>query len=90
VIVMLIALRPLLLVRTAAQGKSSLLRILAGVWPLRAGALVRPADVVFLTQRPFVPPYASLRQQLTLSLGSLPSPSDDVLVDALKFVGKRC
>ncbi|GAB4401825.1 MAG: ABC transporter ATP-binding protein/permease [Rhodoferax sp.] len=44
------------LIRGASgSGKSSLLRLIAGVWPYASGTLQRPRDVMFLPQRPYFP-----------------------------------
>ncbi len=53
--------------RPNGAGKTSLLRVLSGVWPAAAGsvaALPPPERVLFLPQRPYAPPTASLRDML--------------------------
>ena len=51
-----------------STGKSSLLRVIGGLWPFEAGSIARPlrvgrGGVFFVPQRPFVT-FGSLRQQL--------------------------
>lgn len=47
-------------------GKTSLQRIIARLWPLPGGQLITPypRDMVFLPQKPYLPP-GTLRDQLT-------------------------
>ena len=45
-------------------GKSSLLRVVAGLWHASSGQVHTPLGVVYLPQRAYVPVYATLRQQL--------------------------
>jgi putative ATP-binding cassette transporter len=39
----------------SGSGKSTLFRTLAGIWPFASGALTRPADAMFIPQRPYFP-----------------------------------
>jgi len=39
----------------SGSGKSSLFRALAGLWPYAHGSIVRPADVMFIPQKPYLP-----------------------------------
>lgn len=39
----------------SGSGKSSLFRALAGIWPFASGAVQRPADSMFIPQRPYFP-----------------------------------
>ncbi len=45
----------ILLQGPSGSGKSTLFRTLAGVWPFASGAVARPADVMFIPQRPYFP-----------------------------------
>jgi putative ATP-binding cassette transporter len=39
----------------SGSGKSTLFRTLAGIWPFASGTLTRPADAMFIPQRPYFP-----------------------------------
>lgn len=69
----------------SGSGKSTLFRTLAGIWPFARGAVQRPADTMFIPQRPYFP-NGSLREAL-----AYPEPAEayreeqmqQVLQDAL-------
>jgi putative ATP-binding cassette transporter len=54
----------ILLKGPSGSGKSTLFRALAGIWPFASGAVHRPAEVMFLPQRPYLPE-GSLRDALS-------------------------
>jgi ABC-type uncharacterized transport system fused permease/ATPase subunit len=63
------AAQPLMVTGASATGKSSLFRVLGGLWPLRAGVLGRPgggggADIVLVPQRIHMAP-GTLADQVT-------------------------
>jgi vitamin B12/bleomycin/antimicrobial peptide transport system ATP-binding/permease protein len=68
-------------------GKSTLVRALAGLWPWGSGRILRPreARLVFLLQRPYIPP-GTLRHALLYPAAD-PKTSDEKLHDALKRCG---
>jgi putative ATP-binding cassette transporter len=39
----------------SGSGKSTLFRTLAGIWPFASGTVARPADAMFIAQRPYFP-----------------------------------
>jgi ABC-type uncharacterized transport system fused permease/ATPase subunit len=68
-------------------GKSTLFKVLAGVWPFGKGRIQLPRDkVLFVPQKPVLPGLCSLREAL-----SYPEPlgtyKDEALLHALKQVG---
>ncbi|HWE17705.1 MAG TPA: ABC transporter ATP-binding protein/permease, partial [Hyphomicrobiaceae bacterium] len=68
-------------------GKSTLVRAMAGLWPWGSGRILRPRDarIVFLLQRPYVPP-GTLRHAL-LYPSADPKTPDGKLHDALRRCG---
>jgi len=53
----------LLISGPSGSGKSTLLRVFAGIWPFAKGRVQRPADAMFIPQRPYFPD-GSLRDAL--------------------------
>jgi putative ATP-binding cassette transporter len=45
----------ILLQGPSGSGKSTLFRTLAGIWPFASGTVARPADAMFIAQRPYFP-----------------------------------
>jgi putative ATP-binding cassette transporter len=68
-------------------GKSTLVRAMAGLWPWGSGRILRPreARLVFLLQRPYIPP-GTLRHALLYPAADPKTPDED-LHDALKRCG---
>ena len=60
----------ILLKGPSGSGKSTLFRTLAGIWPFASGAQARPADTMFIPQRPYFP-NGTLREAL-----AYPEPAD--------------
>jgi putative ATP-binding cassette transporter len=75
----------LLVVGPQGSGKTSLFRALAGLECRGAGHVWRPADAMFLPQRPYTPP-GTLRQLLTYTASDRGIP-DEKLIAALRAVG---
>jgi len=62
----------------SGSGKSTLFRTLAGIWPFASGRVARPANAMFIPQRPYFP-NGSLRDAL-----AYPEPAAHYGDDALK------
>ncbi|XP_072021661.1 lysosomal cobalamin transporter ABCD4-like [Amphiura filiformis] len=87
--------RNLMITGATGSGKTSILRVLHGMWPTAAGSVdryptVQPRDVMFLPQKPFLSD-GTLREQIMypakVSSTSKPIDDDDKLLDILARVG---
>jgi vitamin B12/bleomycin/antimicrobial peptide transport system ATP-binding/permease protein len=71
----------ILLQGPSGSGKSTLFRTLAGIWPFSAGHVTRPANAMFIPQRPYFP-NGSLRDALAYPEAAS-HYSDELLKQAL-------
>jgi putative ATP-binding cassette transporter len=71
-----------LLQGSSGSGKSTLFRALAGIWPFATGTVLRPANTMFIAQRPYFP---NGRLRDALAYPDAPSKyTDEQLRQALK------
>jgi putative ATP-binding cassette transporter len=68
------------LVTGSREVTAALERAIAGMWPTGEGAIVRPGDVMFLPERPYLPP-GTLRNLL---VGTTGDTGEDEVWDALR------
>lgn len=72
----------------SGSGKTTLLRAIAGLWPYCDGSIVRPAQVLFLAQKPYLP-LGSLRAALHYPHEAAPvhaDAQDDAAAQVLRDV----
>ena len=71
----------------SVEGRSMLIRAMAGLWPWGSGEVLFPggAQQIFLPQRPYIPP-GSLRDVVTYP-GAARAPSDADITEALAKCG---
>ncbi len=65
-------------------GKTTLIRAIAGIWPFGSGRIERPADMLVLPQRPYLP-IGSLRAVLSYPAAA-GTFTDDQIVKALRLL----
>lgn len=75
----------LLIQGPSGAGKTTLLRTLAGLWPYSQGRIRRPAKVLFLAQKPYLP-LGSLRAALFYPAPIPPEGGDEEALAALRGV----
>jgi ABC-type uncharacterized transport system fused permease/ATPase subunit len=80
------------IIGSSGSGKSSLLRVIAGLWEVQSGTIMRPDSIgrgamLFLPQKPYMP-YGSLKDQVLYPFAALEVDVDDsTLIEHLRFVG---
>ncbi len=72
------------LIGASGSGKSSLLRVLAGIWPFSQGTVYMPQNAMFIPQNPYIP-NGTLRAALSYPATSH-QYSDEALLNALQLV----
>ena len=84
--------KPLVVVGASGTGKTSLLRVLGGLWPFDSGTISTPGRIgrggmFFLPQRPYIR-LGTLRDQLIYPHGPMDQAKlDDELIELLETVG---
>jgi putative ATP-binding cassette transporter len=73
------------LVAGPRDATAALERAIAGMWPSGEGRIVRPGDLMFLPERPYLPP-GTLRH-LLVGTGSAALPTEDDMWNALRTAG---